>query len=82
MQHYVTRSKCWGLQSMEMTDFLLKNKLEQIVENFKVRQTKWQTKTKRFFLDNDTCTRQKQQLETRDLSDLLAFVASSPCMHI
>ncbi len=39
MQHYVKRSKCWGLQSMEMTDFLLKNKLEQIVENFKVRQT-------------------------------------------
>ncbi len=50
MQHYIKRSKCWGLQSMEMTDFLLKNKLEQIVENFKVRQTMkwWQTKTKCF----------------------------------
>ena len=26
-------------QAMEMSDFLVKNKLEQIVENFKVRQT-------------------------------------------
>ena len=25
------------LQAMEMSDFLVKNKLEQIVENFKVR---------------------------------------------
>ncbi len=55
MQHYAQRSKCWNPQSMEMTDFLLKNKLEQIVENFKVRQTmKWQTDNNKLILDKDT----------------------------